>query len=472
MNSLKLKEAKAVTRAIFLAVGLAAFLGPAVARQRRASALSYSEIAETIRVEGLKSEGAFIMLERLLQAAPRRLTGSPGYSAAAAAMLGEMKNLGLETWLEPVSVEHWTRGTLAEAIVREPDRTETRQLRIAALGLSVPTPDQGIDAPVVEVATFDELQAMASAVRGKIVFFNHPMNPALMDTFAAYGEAAAYRTRGASEAAKLGAAAVLVRSLTLRRDDAPHTGMVGYDPAAPKIPAAALSTLDADWLSVRWHKNNGLRMSLRLNCRDLGSAESSIVVGQWPGAERPDEIILLGAHLDSWDLGAGAHDDGAGCAQCLEAIRLILASGVKPKRTIRIALYPNEEFGASAGLAYARSPRRRGEKHIAAMESDRGGFLPIGFGLGTGQAFERLKSWEGLLKPSGIQWVRPGGGGADIGPLAEQGTVLMGFIPDNQRYFDYHHSAADVLAAVHPRELELGAIVTAIMALVVSEEGI
>ncbi len=472
MMSISRNDHKVLPRAILYAVGLAAVLGPAVARQRAAPALSYSEIAQTIRVEGLRSEGAFAVLERLLQASPRRMTGSPGYSAAAAAMLREMKNLGLETWLEPVSVEHWIRGTRAEAIVREPDLTDTRPLRIAALGLSVPTPGQGIEASVVEVTTFDELQAMASEVRGKIVFFNHPMNPALMDTFTAYGEAAAYRTRGASEAAKLGAAAVLVRSLTLRRDDAPHAGMVGYDPAAPKIPAAALSTLDSDWLSLRLHKKKELRVSLRIDCRDLGPVESSIVIGQWRGTERPDEIILLGAHLDSWDLGPGAHDDGAGCAQCLEAVRLIRASGVKPKRTIRIALYPNEEFGAGAGLAYARSPRRKGEKHIAAMESDRGGFLPIGFGLGTGAAFEKLKIWEGLLEPSGIQWVRPGGGGADIGPLAEQGTVLMGFIPDNQRYFDYHHSANDVLSAVHPRELELGAIVTAIMTVVVSEEGI
>ncbi len=221
-----------------------------------------------------------------------------------------------------------------------------------------------------------------------------------------------------------------------------------------------------------WLRPPGLRLRLRLDGRTEGTVEAPIVVGQWDGTERPGEVVVLGAHLDAWDLGTGAHDDGAGCAQAIEAVRILKALGLRPKRSLRVVLYPDEEYGASAGRVYAASPRRRDERIIAAMESDRGGFVPIGFGLGSEASFDRLKVWEPLLRACGIQWIRTGGGGSDVGPLAEQGTVVMGFIPDSQRYFDYHHSANDVLSAVHPRELELGAVVQAVMAYVVAQEGI
>ncbi len=433
--------------------------------------LPYAAVAETLRAEGLKSEGAFAILERLTRLAPQRLTGSPGFAAAQELMRREMEGLGLAVWQEPVRVEHWVRGLVQEAVILD-GMAPPRPLRIASLGLSVPTPAEGLTAPLVEIRSFEELRAAGGRVKGAIVFFNHPMNRAFQDTFGAYGEAAQYRTRGASEAAKLGAEAVLVRSMTLRLDGFPHTGMVDYDPAAPKIPAAAVATLDAEDLSHRLAREPGLRLRLRLDCRDLGPVESSNLAGEIRGAERPGEIVLLGAHLDAWDLGTGAHDDGAGCAQCLEAVRLIRALGIAPKRTIRVVLYPNEEFGASAGGDYARSPRRSGEHHLAAIESDRGGFLPIGFGLGSTASFEKLKKWIDLLRPAGIQWVGPGGGGADIGPLGGSGTALLAFIPDAQRYFDHHHSANDVLASVHPRELELGAVVMAVMAFAIAQQGI
>lgn len=432
---------------------------------------AYTDLAEAIRIRGLDGEGAFAVLDRLIRAAPRRLTGSAGFAAAQEFMRREMNALGMETWLEPVPVEHWERGTVEEAAVLGGASGEW-PLRVAALGLSGPTPESGLTAPVVEVRTFEELRAAAGRVKNAVVFFNHRMDPSRQDTFAAYGEAAAYRTRGAAEAAKLGAAAVLVRSLTLRLDGAPHAGVTDYDPAGPRIPAAAVATLDAEELSRRLGREPDLKIRLRFDCRTLPPVESANLVGQVRGTERPNEVIVLGAHLDAWDLGCGAHDDGAGCAQCLEAVRLLGLVGLRPKRTIRVVLYPNEEFGASAGRDYAQSPKRNGEKTLAAIESDRGGFLPLGLALGEGRVFESLRRWADLFRPAGIQWFRPGGGGADVGPLGAGGAALLNFIPDNQRYFDVHHSANDVLSSVHPRELELGAIATAILAAILAEEGI
>ena len=467
-----LRRAGRLGLAAVLLVFSSAAAGPArAAAQSPAAKLPYADAAESMRVDGLRAEGAYALLERLTRLAPSRLTGSPGFAQAQELMRREMESLGLSTWREPVRVEHWVRGRIQEAQLLD-GADEPRALRVAALGLSVPTRAEGIEAPLIEIRSFDELRKAGSRIKGAIVFFNHPMDRAFQDSFGAYGEAAQYRSRGPAEAAKFGAAAVLVRSMTQRLDGFPHTGMTDYDPAAPKIPAAAVATLDAEDLSRRLAARPGLRLRLKLDCRDMGMTDSSNLAGEIRGSEHPEEIVLLGAHLDAWELGTGAHDDGAGCAQCLEAVRLIRALGIVPKRTIRVVLYPNEEFGASAGRDYAQAPRRSSERHLAAIESDRGGFLPIGFGLGSAASFEKLRKWEGLLRPAGIQWVGPGGGGADIGPLGESGTALLAFIPDAQRYFDHHHSGGDVLAAVNPREIELGAVVMAIMALVIAQEGI
>lgn len=433
---------------------------------------AYLPIAESIRSRGLAEEGAFAILSRLLARAPQRLPGSPGYAAAAQACLEEMRGIGLRTWTEPAVVSRWIRSGPAEATLLGTGPEGPLALDAAALGLSVPTPAAGLEAPVFEAGSFEELAGLGDKVRGAVIFFNHPMDRTKMETFSAYGEAGVYRTRGASEAARLGAAAVLVRSLTLRLDDAPHGGMVAYDPALPRIPAAALSTRSAEALSLRLKSGRGRRVRLRWSVVNDPPAEAPIVIGQWDGAERPQEVIILAGHLDAWDLGPGAHDDGAGCAQAVEAIRLLKALDLKPRRSLRIVLYPDEEYGASAGRAYAASPDRAKETILAAMESDRGGFLPVGFGLGTASSFEKLRIWEPLLRACGVHWVRPGGGGSDVGPLAERGTVTLGLIPDSQRYFDVHHSALDTLDSVHPRELELGAILQAVMAYVLAQEGI
>jgi len=458
-----------------IAIGLFLLMGgPAVSSkiQTQEPPQKYADIAEKIRIAGLTGENAYPMLGELTAKAGPRLTGSPQAAAAVALTRKMMEDMGFQTWLEPTMVQHWARGVETAEIV-DPAEKGSRALAITALGWSIPTPDPGITAPVLEVRSFEELQRLGAEAKGKIIFFNKRMDPALMDTFRAYGEAAQYRSRGAIEAAKAGAIAVLVRSMTLRTDDHPHAGMVQYDPKIPKIPAAALSTRASDRLSERLKKGRGLSVNLKLGCREYNPVSSFNVVGQIRGTEKPDEIVLLGAHLDSWDLATGAHDDGAGCVQVMEALRLIRDQGLKPKRTIRAVLFMNEEFGSSGGRDYAIAPGRKNEKHLAAMESDRGGFLPLGFGIGgSPEVFEKLKKWDYLLKPSGILWVRPGGGGSDIGPLVQQGTVPLGFVPDSQRYFDVHHSGLDVLDSVHPRELELGAVVMAIFAYVLAQEGI
>ncbi len=439
---------------------------------RDVSTPKYLDVAEKIRREGLTSERAYVFLERLTKAVGPRLTGSPLASAAVELTRAMMIEAGFETWLEPVTVQHWVRGEETAEIVA-PRGTESQFLAITALGGSVPTPRGGITADVVEADSFDALAGLARKIKDRIVFFNHPMDRAFLDTFRAYGEAAQFRTRGASEAAKYGAAAVLVRSATSRTDRNPHAGMVQYAPSVSRIPAAAVATADADALSRLLQRGDRVSVQLNLGCRTLADVESSNVIGQVRGTERPDEIILLGGHLDSWDLAVGAHDDGSGCVQAIEALRLIKSFGPTLKRTVRVVLFMNEEFGATGGRDYAADDRRIKERHLAAIESDRGGFLPIGFGIsGSPDQFARLKILEDLLRPSGIQWVRAGGGGADIGPLGARGAILMSFIPNAQTYFDVHHSGLDTLSSVHPRELELGAIVMAIAAYVAAQEGI
>jgi Zn-dependent M28 family amino/carboxypeptidase len=297
------------------------------------------------------------------------------------------------------------------------------------------------------------------------------MDPAEVDQFTAYGKAAGQRVQGPSAAARVGAVAALVRSLTRNADDHPHTGLLVYDEGVPRIPAAALGLRSADRLAALLASGKDVRVRLRLGCRSLGPATTANVLGQVTGSELPGEVIVLGGHLDAWDLGVGAHDDAAGCVQALEAVRLIHALGLTPRRTIRAVMFMDEEFGGTGGDAYASDPHRDQEKHLAAIESDRGGFLPLGFAAdGDAAAVARIAAFLPLLRGAGIQWVQAGGGGTDISPLGEKGTLLIGLVPDSQRYFDAHHSVNDVLDAVHPRELELGAIAMAVLAYALANE--
>jgi hypothetical protein len=294
-------------------------------------------------------------------------------------------------------------------------------------------------------------------VKGKIVFWNRAMDPTRINTFAAYGGAVDQRANGASEAAKFGAVAVIVRSMGSNLEDYPHTGSLRYQPNVGQIPAIAIATRHAEQLSKLLKDDPQLQFYIETHCQNLPDAPSFNVIGEIRGSEVPNEFIVAGGHLDAWDLGEGAHDDGAGCVHSIEAVRLLKAIGYKPKRTLRAVMFMNEENGLRGGIEYAKQAQLKKEKHLAAMESDRGGFTPRGFTVPTDAvAKERVRSWKPLLEPYGLSDFSQEGGGADIGPLANQGVHLLGFLPDSQRYFDYHHTPEDTFDKVNKRELELG----------------
>ncbi len=420
----------------------------------------------------LKEEKAYEFLKTL--ALPGgRLTGSPAAARAVAQATDLMTQLGFDqVRQEPVEVNRWQRGQAEKALVKSQKKGQ-HSLNICALGNSIGTPSRGLEAEVLEIHSFDELEQFQQAVKGKIVFFNIPMDRTEANPFAAYGRAVPYRTNGASAAARYGAVAVLVRSLTFRLDDFPHTGLMIYDEQIPRIPAAAIATSQAEQLSQWLKEDPHLRVNLKMNSEQCPPVMSANVLGQLTGEEKPEEIILLGAHLDSWDLSPGANDDAAGCAVALEALRLIKEAGWRPKRTIRAVLFMDEEFGGTGGRFYAASASRGSEKHLLAIEQDNGGGPPVGLVLGGGaKIIEKAEKLEGILSQYGINWIRPGGGGVDIGPLIQQGTIAGGVVPETQRYFDFHHSALDQLSSVHPREIELQAIVLAIVSYYFSQEGI
>lgn len=435
---------------------------------------SYLPIAQAITDTALADAEAYSMLKELCYDIGHRLCGSPQAAAAVEWSRQAMLKLGLENvHLQPVMVPHWERGKIAEAAVINSSIVGTVPMTVAALGGSVATPEMGIVADVIEVQSLKEAASLGKKAQGKIVFYNRPMNPKMMNTFAAYGNAVDQRTLGAIEAAKVGAVAVLVRSVTTKLDKVPHTGLMQYEQNIPKIPAAAISIVDAELLSKLIQQEKNIRVRLRLDCTSFPFIKSANVISEITGSEKPNEVVLIGGHLDSWDVGHGAHDDGAGCVQAIEALRLIKILGLKPKRTIRAVMFMCEEFGIYGGPAYADSIRKNGPKHIAAIEADRGGFTPRGFGVSAdARIVEKIKQWEFLFKDMDAAHIFQGGGGPDISPLNELGTATIGLMVDYHRYFDYHHSANDVFDAVNERELELGAAAMAILAYVLAMEGI
>ena len=404
---------------------------------------------------------AYEWLDHLTNQIGGRLSGSLNAERAVEWSKEELEKLNLDkVWLQPVLVPKWVRGPKEFALI-ETEPGVTFNVPITALGGSVATPSVGLKAEVVEVQNFDELAALGrEKIDGKIVFFNRPMQADLISTFSAYGGCVNQRYDGAREASQYGAIGVIVRSMSLRMDDYPHTGAMSYGDQAvsQRIPAAAISTNAAEKLSNLLKIAPKLKFLFRQQCKQYEDVLSYNVIGEITGSEYPDEIILVGGHLDSWDVGDGAHDDGAGCVQSMEVLRLFKQLGHRPKRTLRVVLFMNEENGLRGGRKYAEMAALKGETHIFALESDAGGFTPRGFNFDLPDyEFEQVRSWEPLFKPYLIHYFEKGGSGADIGPLKTKTNVLAGLRPDSQRYFDHHHAATDTFDAVNKRELELGA---------------
>lgn len=390
-----------------------------------------------------------------------RLSGSLNAELAVEYTKTELEKLELDrVWLQPVMVPKWVRGNPEFAYI-ETAPGKTIPVNLCALGGSVATPLQGLKAEVIEVKGIDELKTIPrSDIEGKIVFFNRPMQPDLISTFEAYGGCVDQRYSGAKEAAKYGAVGTIVRSMNLRLDDLPHTGAMSYGdiPVKNRIPSAAISTNDAERLSGMLKIDPKIKFYFKQNCKQLKDVLSYNVIGEIKGSQFPNEIIIVGGHLDSWDLGDGSHDDGAGCVQSMEVLRLFKQTGIRPKRTIRVVLFMNEENGLRGGRKYAEIAKNKGEKHLFALESDAGGFSPRGFSFdGPDYKINQILKWKPLFEPYLIHYFKKGGSGADIGPLKNDDLVLSGLRPDSQRYFDHHHASNDTFEAVNKRELELGA---------------
>jgi len=425
------------------------------------------DAANALKNKGLAEQKAFEMLRELSDGIGPRLNGSE--NAAKAVDWGEatMRKLGFQNVRrQPCMVPHWVRGTTEKCYAGDTAFT------CCALGNSAGTGGV-LTTEVIEVQSLGEAEKLGDRAKGKIIFFNRPFDKRFLSPGTAYGNAGDQRFSGPALAAKIGAAGALTRSLTEAYDDVPHTGTTGFG-GAKHIPCAALSLVAADRLSAALKANPSQKISLELDCETLPDAPSFNVIGEMVGSEKPNEVIVMGGHLDSWDKGRGAHDDGAGIVHALEALRLIHDLGWKPKRTIRVVLWMNEEnsgTGAAAYLAYAKTSK---EKHIAAMESDSGGFAPRGFGTSlSGRRAARLNRWlPAFGAVEGDKFTAGGEGGADVDGLAEVGAVRFGLEVELQRYFDYHHSDKDTLDKVHPRELELGAINMALLAWLISENGL
>jgi hypothetical protein len=418
-----------------------------------------STFIKSIYNEALSRGESYQNLKSLCKDIGARLSGSA--EAAMAIEWGKKKMESYQfdaVYLQEIKVPHWERGTKESGWIRT-KKGQLIKVNLLALGGSIGT-NGLLEGELVLFNHIDELKkASKAAVEGKIVFINQPMNEAEINTFKAYGGCYTLRGTGAVEGAKLGAKAVLIRSIGMPVDKHPHTGSMHYEASVAKIPAAALSTEDAEMLAQLLQKEKA-EFVLEMDCRDYEDAVSYNVIGELKGTTHPNEIITFGGHLDSWDTGEGAHDDGAGIVHCLEALRILNKLNYKPKHTLRLVFFMNEENGNKGGKTYATWSKSKNEQQIAALESDRGGFSPRGFQCDGNETFQALlKSFAQTFANYELSEFGKGYGGVDISPLKDEfpGIPLFGFVPDSQRYFDFHHAPSDVFESVNKRELELGA---------------
>lgn len=422
----------------------------------------------------LTNSKCYSWLDHLSNSIGSRLSGSANAEKAVLYTKGEMEKMGFDkVYLQEVMVPKWVRGEKETAYIL--DNKIKINVSICALGGSIATPKNGLTAEVIEVHGLDELAKLGDKLKGKIVFFNRPMNPENIETFKSYGGCVDQRSAGAREAAKFGAVGTIVRSMNMRLDDLPHTGAQGYGdlPKSQYIPTAAISTNAAELLSKTLKTNPSLKFYFKQSCKQMDDVLSYNVVGEITGTEHPENIMVVGGHLDSWDLADGSQDDGAGVVQSMEVVNTFKNIGYKPKNTLRVVLFMNEENGNRGGLKYEELAQANKEKHIFALESDSGGFSPRGFSMDCNDAnFNRISSWKYLFEPYLVHSFVKGHSGTDIGPITSKPLVKAGLQPDSQRYFDYHHAANDTFDAVNKRELELGAATMASLMYLIDHNGI
>ncbi len=443
----------ATTLIVCFAVGVAS---PAIAQ------VDHDEDREFISrlfEQALTQRQSYIWLRDLCLEIGPRLSGSSNAAKSIEWVKYISDTSGFDhVFLQDVKVPHWERGEAEQAVLTDSKGNEL-ELSVLAIGGSIATPPGGITGQVLEVGSLQEVNRLTrEEVEGKILFYNPPFDQSNIMTGASYGANVGTRSRGAVAAAEKGAIASIIRSVTSADDDYPHTGTGSYADGVPKIPAAALGVQSADRLSEVIAKDPEATLRLTMNCQWFEDAPSHNVVAEMRGSEYPEQIIVVGGHLDSWDVGHGAHDDGAGCMHALGALKLLKELGINPKRTIRAVMFINEENGTRGGQRYAELAVENEEKHLIAIESDAGGFTPRGFGVtSSDEQRKKLEEWLPLFPRNTISYFSRGGGGVDIGPLHRAtSTPMMGLSIDSQRMFDLHHSARDVFEEVHPRELELG----------------
>jgi len=419
----------------------------------------YRDTANRLIGESMSAPFAWERLALLGDTFGHRLSGSEALDKAIVWALAEMKKDGLENVrAEPVKVPHWVRGKESLEIV-EPHRSP---LVMLGLGNSVGTPPEGIDAPVLVVRSFADLDTAGAKAKGKIVLFNVP--------FTTYGETVAYRTSGPSRAAAFGAVAMLVRAVGPPGLRTPHTGVLTYTANDPKIPAAAITTEDADRLQRMQSRGTKVKLRLKMDAKFLPDADSANVIGEIRGSERPDEVVVVGGHFDSWDVGTGSTDDGGGCVVTWEALRLMKKLNLRPRRTVRVVLYTNEENGLAGGRAYLERYRSQLSNHVLMLESDSGVFKPVGFGFsGSMSARSTIQQIASLLAPIGADRIGASGGGADIGPSVEAGNIPAMSLDVDGNYFLIHHTEADTIDKIDPADMGKAAAAIAVVAYVVAD---
>lgn len=425
----------------------------------------------------LSESNAYTWLTHLSENIGGRLAGSPNSSKAEDYTERILDSLGVSsTFRQECATTWWNRKEESEVFMYRNPKTRV-ELTSTSLGNTVGTKGRQIKAQVIEVRGLEELEEVGEdEIGGKIVFFNRPMDPTLVNAFNAYGGAVDQRVFGASKASGYGAVAVLVRSMTNKIDDVPHTGTSMYEEGVTKIPSIAISTKAADCLSENLMDDPSIEIGLSNDNEIIPNQKNYNIIGEWKGSEFPEKIIVVGGHLDSWDLAGGAHDDGAGCVQSMAVVEILKKMDYKPRHTIRVVLFANEENGLAGGREYARLAKEKGEDHLAGIESDAGGFSPRGFsadGLDSffDAKFKKVSNWFDLLEPYGVS-LSKGGSGADISPLKDQGPLLFGLRPDSQRYFDFHHTPDDHIEAVNKRELNLGSAAMTSLIYLIDQYGI